>query len=298
MLKEAKMMFHHGYDNYMEHAFPLDELNPLHCCGRGPDYEEPDNININDVLGDFCLTLVDTLDMLAIMGNKTEFQKAAKLIVDTVNFDKSNVVQVFEATIRMLGGLLSGHLLMDDVNFPGLTPDWYMDDLLSLAHDLAERLLPAFDKTETGIPLPRVNLKTGVPDDGRTTTCTAGAGSLLLEFSLLSRIIGDPVYEIYARRASKNLFNRRNCNSGSGLHPLYVNVEMATGNTATNWIDSLQASFAGVQLLAGDVDEAICHHALYYSIWKKYGCLPERYNWKLDVPDARFYPLRPELAES
>lgn len=366
MLKEAKMMFHHGYDNYMEHAFPLDELNPLHCCGRGPDYEEPDNININDVLGDFCLTLVDTLDMLAIMGNKTEFQKAAKLIVDTVNFDKSNVVQVFEATIRMLGGLLSGHLLMDDVNFPGLTPDWYMDDLLSLAHDLAERLLPAFDKTETGIPLPRVNLKSGVPDDGRTTTCTAGAGSLLLEFSLLSRIIGDPVYEIYARRASKNLFNRRNletglvgnvvdvhtgewtgkmsglgagvdsfyeimlksfimfgekedavmfnssynsikqhmrrgrgnCNSGSGLHPLYVNVEMATGNTATNWIDSLQASFAGVQLLAGDVDEAICHHALYYSIWKKYGCLPERYNWKLDAPDVRFYPLRPELAES
>ena len=63
---------------------------------------------------------------------------------------------------------------------------------------------------------------------------------------------------------------RGNCNSGSGLHPLYVNVEMATGNTATNWIDSLQASFAGVQLLAGDVDEAICHHALYYSIWKKY----------------------------
>ena len=42
-----------------------------------------------------------------------------------------------------------------------------MDDLLSLAHDLAERLLPAFDKTETGIPLPRVNLKTGVPEDGR-----------------------------------------------------------------------------------------------------------------------------------
>ena len=32
---------------------------------------------------------------------------------------------------------------------------------------------------------------------------------------------------------------RGNCNSGSGHHPLYVNVEMATGNTATHWIDSL-----------------------------------------------------------
>ena len=114
MLEKTKEMFYHGYDNYMEHAFPLDELNPLHCCGRGPDYEQPDNININDVLGDYCLTLVDTLDMLAIMGNKSEFQKAVKLVVDTVDFEKSNVVQVFEATIRMLGGLLSGHLLMDD----------------------------------------------------------------------------------------------------------------------------------------------------------------------------------------
>ena len=39
--------------------------------------------------------------------------------------------------------------------FPGLAPDWYLEDLLSLAHDLAERLLPAFDKTDTGIPFPR-----------------------------------------------------------------------------------------------------------------------------------------------
>ena len=27
--------FQHGYDNYMQHAWPLDELNPLACCGRG-----------------------------------------------------------------------------------------------------------------------------------------------------------------------------------------------------------------------------------------------------------------------
>lgn len=36
----------------------------------------------------------------------------------------------------------------------------------------------------------RVNLKYGLPEDGRTTTCTAGAGSLLLEFILLSRLTG------------------------------------------------------------------------------------------------------------
>jgi hypothetical protein len=41
MLAEAKEMFYFGYNNYMAYAFPMDELNPLLCCGRGPDYENP-----------------------------------------------------------------------------------------------------------------------------------------------------------------------------------------------------------------------------------------------------------------
>jgi mannosidase alpha-like ER degradation enhancer 1 len=41
MLAEAKKMFYFGYDSYMAYAFPMDELNPLLCCGRGPDYENP-----------------------------------------------------------------------------------------------------------------------------------------------------------------------------------------------------------------------------------------------------------------
>ena len=36
------------------------------------------------------LGLVDVLDTLAIMGNKTEFQKAVKLVLDHVSFDKPN----------------------------------------------------------------------------------------------------------------------------------------------------------------------------------------------------------------
>lgn len=45
--------------------------------------------------------------------------------------------------------------------------------------------------------------------DGRTTTCTAGGGSLLLEFSILSRLLGDPIYEMYAGRAVAGLYSRR-----------------------------------------------------------------------------------------
>ena len=41
MKQKAKEMFYFGYDNYMKHAFPLDELNPIYCTGRGPDKENP-----------------------------------------------------------------------------------------------------------------------------------------------------------------------------------------------------------------------------------------------------------------
>lgn len=37
----ARAMFVFGYDNYMAHAFPQDELNPIHCRGRGPDRGDP-----------------------------------------------------------------------------------------------------------------------------------------------------------------------------------------------------------------------------------------------------------------
>lgn len=37
----ARGMFVFGYDNYMAHAFPQDELNPIHCRGRGPDRGDP-----------------------------------------------------------------------------------------------------------------------------------------------------------------------------------------------------------------------------------------------------------------
>ena len=53
-----------------------------------------------------------------------------------------------------------------------------------------------------------------------------------------------------------------------------------------------------LQVLNGDIEEAICTHALYYSIWKRYGVLPERWNWQRLSADVAFYPLRPELVES
>ena len=41
--------------------------------------------------------------------------------------------------------------------FGQLKPIDYDDELLDLAHDLASRLLPAFDRTPHGLPYPRVS---------------------------------------------------------------------------------------------------------------------------------------------
>jgi hypothetical protein len=58
----------------------------------------------------------------------------------------------------VLGALLSAHLLIVDPlqPFGNLTIVDYDNELLDLAHDLATRLLPAFEKTPQGLPYPRV----------------------------------------------------------------------------------------------------------------------------------------------
>ena len=89
----------------------------------------------------------------------------------------------------------------------------YKGELLALAKDLADRFLPAF-MTNSGFPHPRINLVHGVPENGIKESCTAGIGSLILEFGMLSRLLDEPVYEAHARRAINALWERRNNDTG------------------------------------------------------------------------------------
>ena len=76
----------------------------------------------------------------------------------------------------------------------------YDGGLLVLAKDLGERLLPAFD-TPTGIPVGSINLRYGVSPDETPAASLAGAGSLSLEFTMLSHLTGDPRFGCAARGA-------------------------------------------------------------------------------------------------
>uniref|UniRef100_A0A914HBZ6 alpha-1,2-Mannosidase n=1 Tax=Globodera rostochiensis TaxID=31243 RepID=A0A914HBZ6_GLORO len=224
-LKEkAHELFMHGYTAYMRHAFPHDELMPLTCQGRKRGVT-PSRGDVDDVLGNFSLTLVDTLDTLVVVGELEEFERAVRLVVDTVRFDSDLVVSVFETNIRMVGGLLSAHLLSlvlkqrdDATRF-----HWYSDQLLRMATELADRLMPAFN-TSSGVPYSRVNLKRGLLPSLRRQqdTCTACGGTMILEWATLSRLTGNPVYEEKARKAMDFLWEQRH--RGSDLMGTVLNV--------------------------------------------------------------------------
>lgn len=113
-----------------------------------------ENIAFNDVAGNFSVTLLDVLDTLVVLDDRQGFERAVRNVIDWVSFDVNTKPQVFETTIRALGGLLSGHIFANQTGQPFYLP-WYRGELLNLAHDLGERLLPAFS-TPTGIPYARV----------------------------------------------------------------------------------------------------------------------------------------------
>ncbi|KAM9283596.1 ER degradation-enhancing alpha-mannosidase-like protein 3 isoform 3-T3 [Morus bassanus] len=218
-------MFDHAYSNYMEHAYPADELMPLTCRGRVRG-QEPSRGDVDDALGKFSLTLIDTLDTLVVLNKTKEFEEAVKKVIKDVNLDNDIVVSVFETNIRVLGGLLGGHSVAIMLKEKGEYMQWYNGELLHMAKELGYKLLPAFNTT-SGLPYPRVNLKFGVrhPEartGTETDTCTACAGTLILEFAALSRFTGTSVFEEYARKALDFIWEKRQ--RSSNLVGVTINI--------------------------------------------------------------------------
>ena len=114
-----------------------------------------DNSARNDVAGNFSLTLIDLLDTFVVLNDQASFEDAVRNVIHWVSFDVNTKPQIFETTIRVLGGLLSGHLFASRPGQSFHLP-WYRGELLAMAHDLGQRLLPAFS-TPTGLPYARVS---------------------------------------------------------------------------------------------------------------------------------------------
>ncbi|KAI9086456.1 hypothetical protein K1719_031540 [Acacia pycnantha] len=356
MREKAREMFYHAYDNYMTHAFPHDELKPLTKTFTN-SLSELGNLNLEHLPQDYngsALTLIESLSSLVIMGNSTEFKRAVLWLSENLTFDVDARINLFECNIRVLGGLISAHLLASD-SANNLFQGAYNNELLVLAEDLGNRFLPAFN-TPTGLPYAWINLKYGVMENETTETSTSGCGSLILEMGALSKLTGDPIYESVALRALHKLWSMRSSlnlfgttldvetgewiefSSGIGAGvdsfyeyllkahilfgkedfwrmfrlayvavqkyfrhgPWYHEADMRTGR-ATYWqLTSLQAFWPGLQVLIGDITAANSTHREFYHVWEKFGVLPERYllDHQMLHPTEKYYPLRPEFAES
>ncbi|XP_061428164.1 LOW QUALITY PROTEIN: ER degradation-enhancing alpha-mannosidase-like protein 2 [Lethenteron reissneri] len=252
----VKAMFYHAYDNYMHNAMPFDELRPLTCDGQ-------------DTWGRFSLTLIDALDTLLVLGNTTEFQRVSLFLEDAINFNQDVNVSVFETNIRVVGGLLSAHLLSKQAGVE-LEDGWPCSGpLLRMAEQVARKLLPAF-QTATGMPYGTVNLRHGVHPTETSVTCTAGVGTFILEFSALSRLTGDPVFEDTARTALLSLWTTR---SDIGLVGNHIDVKTSA------WVAQDAGIGAGIDsyfeyLVKGAI---LLHEPEYMEMFKEYSEAIEKY---------------------
>lgn len=126
--------------------------------------------------------------------------------------------------------MLSAHVLAEFVRKKeqGHHFKWYRGELLEMAKELGFRLLPAFNTT-TGIPHARINLRNGMKSDelkNSRETCTACAGTILLEFAALSRLSGEPIFEAKAHAAMDALWKIRNRGSDLMGNLFFINISL------------------------------------------------------------------------
>jgi mannosyl-oligosaccharide alpha-1,2-mannosidase len=214
--KKVKEAFEHAWSGYRNHAMGYDELMPLSHRGV-------------DGLGGLGATVVDSLDTAIIMGADDVVSEASKWIEDNLmkKINEKGQVNLFETTIRVLGGLLSAYHLSGgdqagggDSGIPVTPKKTNPDRLLEVSKDLADRLLLAFTSSPTAIPYSDVVLRdrsAHASPDGLSST--SEATTLQLEFSYLSRISGDPKYDL---EAMKVLEHMRTLPTVEGLVPIYI----------------------------------------------------------------------------
>jgi hypothetical protein len=119
LIFETKSMLNHTFSNYLTHAIGFDELKPVSCVGnvtRGISRTHATKNSPLRALGhntwsNASLTIIDSLDTLIVMGERSTFRDQIAYLCATLSFDRDIQVSVFETNIRVLGGLLSAYLL-------------------------------------------------------------------------------------------------------------------------------------------------------------------------------------------
>ncbi len=198
---DVKQKFTKSWNSYRNKAWMYDELRPI--SGKGADG-----------YGGWGATLFDSLDTLWIMGLKDEFYDAVAAAL-TVDWAKTSATScnVFETTIRYLGGLLAAYDLSRE------------PAILLKAIELADMLYMAFD-TPNRMPVfwmrfreaRRGELAAGTHDPAASVTSSG------LEFTRLAQLTGDNKYYDAIDRVTQLLDLWQNKTTLPGMWPTYFNM--------------------------------------------------------------------------
>jgi mannosyl-oligosaccharide alpha-1,2-mannosidase len=165
---------------YRKYAWGRDELRPVSKTYK-------DWVRNSKGVG---LSIFDSLSLLILTNMTKDYDAAIDHVLHKVDFEQNMRISVFEATIRIVGSLLSAFELTGETNRP----------LVDLAARFMDKLLWAYN-TSSGVPHQQVNLVTHkhwCPDWTSAGAVLSEFGSIQLELRTLSYHTKNPIYDMKA----------------------------------------------------------------------------------------------------
>ena len=156
------------------------------------------------------------IDTLWIMGMHDEFRHAVAAI-DKIDFSTCALeeLNVFETTIRYLGGFLAAYDLSER-RYPSL---------IQKATEMGDMLYKAFD-TPNRLPIVRWKFKDalqGANQEAHDSVLVSEPGSLTLEFTRLSQVTGEPKYYDAVQRIMDVFEEQQDKTKIPGIWPVVIN---------------------------------------------------------------------------
>ncbi|KAG9256834.1 family 47 glycoside hydrolase [Emericellopsis atlantica] len=185
-----KETYQRSWKGYYDHAFPNDTLTPL------------TNSYVND-RNRWSVTAIDALSASIVLRDEESVNQILEFVptIDFTTTAEPGDISLFETNIRYFGGLLSAYDLLSQEPWSDLVKNHtHIEACLKQAQSLADSLKFAFD-TPSGIPDPIIQLNPEPKRKGSTQNNIAEAGTLVLEWTRLSDITGDPQYAELAQKA-------------------------------------------------------------------------------------------------
>ncbi|KAL7926683.1 glycoside hydrolase family 47 protein [Trichoderma austrokoningii] len=192
----VKAAFQTSWNAYHKYAFPHDDLHPV-----SDTYDDERN--------GWGSSAIDGLDTAILMGEaeivSTILQRVPQVdFTTTANANES--ISMFETNIRYIGGMLASYDLLKGP-FSGLVKNHTLvNNLLTQAESLANGLKVSFNTT-SGVPDPTVYFNPTYRNSGTGSNNVAEIGTLVLEWTHLSDLTGNPLYGQLAQKGESYLLN-------------------------------------------------------------------------------------------